>query len=81
VIVEGRQERALKLNFNPRWLWAALVVWRAVARLDKEPRSITCATGQRSGDRICLGLPRVPHATNLAESFYENLFLPGDIHD
>jgi predicted PurR-regulated permease PerM len=26
VIVEGRQERALKLNFNPRWLWAALVV-------------------------------------------------------
>jgi predicted PurR-regulated permease PerM len=26
VIVEGRQERALKLNFNARWLWAALVV-------------------------------------------------------
>jgi hypothetical protein len=46
-----------------------------------EGRSITCATGQRSGDRICLGLPRVPHATNLAEFFYENLFFPGDIHD
>src|ERR1700675_251561 len=29
VIVEGRPQdraRALKLNFNPRWLWAALVV-------------------------------------------------------
>ncbi len=26
MIVEGRQERALKLNFNARWLWAALVV-------------------------------------------------------
>ena len=26
MIVEGRQARALKLNFNARWLWAALVV-------------------------------------------------------